>query len=621
MSLQNYPNLRNFFHEPRPIPPATSLRDHDIAARFEKIFGKGGHNQTNCPFCNKNLHPPQGVGHDDQFRMWLDGASYNPFNKAITFDQWLDRFVEAFQATKYFITEGATETIHSSEVVCELPWVRVFLPLLRAEGLDALEGRINLEKHPHLKGLFPMAGVYEHNQTDTDDESLQLSPLNRQKLEESLRSESSKTPTPNLFDDYRTSAKERLQLCAFFKKQGIVGHSDCMVALYKRVADCCAAIQHPTVANSPRILITGEDGTEKEELRTAIYTLIRQAGDFVQIDDNTVAPDYLFELPPLKERGPEDIALLVDHYLRKELPKSELNEFRFPLALWCVELKEKGWPVGEGNAPCSELGQLKALIRRLAGRLVPLQTILEVDQPKSVPTEENAQTGVQANSQPRVEHQTSTAPTDDNRDKPEYVFRKDGDFFTLTFEGETVLLRNTKGMSYISFLLGNPNQSYHVSNLRDIIEGREEPKSSIYRKMAIEGLAEEGLNVLKSDTIDTALDPQAITDYKERLHELASERSKAKEEGNSVALYKIDSETEAIQQQLGADVDSTGKGRGIAPKVKKDLDEISISIKRAKEKIIEDLEPLWHHIDKYIRPSGDWSISYSPPESLIWQIA
>ena len=615
MSLQNYPNLRNFFHEPRPIPPATSLRDHDIAAGFEKIFSKGGHDQTSCPFCTTDLQPAQGVGYDDQFRMWLDGASYNPFNKAITFDQWLDRFVEAFQATKYFITEGATETIHSSEVVCELPWVRVFLPLLRAEGLDALEGRINLEKHPHLKGLFPMAGVYEHNQTDTDDESLQLSPLNRQKLEESLRSESSKTPTPNLFDDYRTSAKERLQLCAFFKKQGIVGHSDCMVALYKRVADCCAAIKHSTVANSPRILITGEDGTEKEELRTAIYTLIRQAGDFVQIDDNTVAPDYLFELPPLKERGPEDIALLVDHYLRKELPKSELNEFRFPLALWCVELKEKGWPVGEGNVPCSELGQLKALIRRLAGRLVPLQTILE-----SVPTEENAQTGVQADSQPRFEHQTSTAPTDDNRDKPEYVFRKDGDFFTLTFEGETTTLNNTKGMRYISYLLGKPDQSYHVSELRAIIEGREEPKSSIYRKMAIEGLAEEGLNVLKSDTIDTALDPQAITDYKERLHELASERSKAEEEGNSVKLDQINSETEAIEKQLRNDVDPAGKGRKTTPKAKQDQKYVNTNITRAKNKIRVKLEPLWHHIHKYIRPGGNWSLSYSPPESLNWEI-
>lgn len=44
-------------------------------------------------------------------------------------------------------------------------------------------------------------------------------------------------------------------------------------------------------------------------------------------------------------------------------------------------------------------------------------------------------------------------------------FRLDGDFWTVTFEGVTVRVRDAKGMRYLAFLLGHPDQRFDAAQL------------------------------------------------------------------------------------------------------------------------------------------------------------
>ena len=46
------------------------------------------------------------------------------------------------------------------------------------------------------------------------------------------------------------------------------------------------------------------------------------------------------------------------------------------------------------------------------------------------------------------------------------VFRQEGEFWTLAFEGETVRLKDSKGMAFLATLLANPGREHHVLDLQ-----------------------------------------------------------------------------------------------------------------------------------------------------------
>ncbi len=54
----------------------------------------------------------------------------------------------------------------------------------------------------------------------------------------------------------------------------------------------------------------------------------------------------------------------------------------------------------------------------------------------------------------------------------ENIFRKDGDFWTVTHGGKTFRLRNLKGLEYIAYLLAHPGVRIHACDLVAMVEGR-----------------------------------------------------------------------------------------------------------------------------------------------------
>ena len=44
-------------------------------------------------------------------------------------------------------------------------------------------------------------------------------------------------------------------------------------------------------------------------------------------------------------------------------------------------------------------------------------------------------------------------------------FRREADYWTITYEGRVTRLKDTKGMSYIARLLGHPDDEFHSLDL------------------------------------------------------------------------------------------------------------------------------------------------------------
>jgi hypothetical protein len=82
-------------------------------------------------------------------------------------------------------------------------------------------------------------------------------------------------------------------------------------------------------------------------------------------------------------------------------------------------------------------------------------------------------------------------------EKPQYAFRKRGDFWEIIFEDKEVPpLKDEKGMHYIAYLLRHPNREFHVFHLVHAVDGTPPPvDGEIFRHMSEEQWNEEGLTI------------------------------------------------------------------------------------------------------------------------------
>src|SRR4029453_13187729 len=76
-------------------------------------------------------------------------------------------------------------------------------------------------------------------------------------------------------------------------------------------------------------------------------------------------------------------------------------------------------------------------------------------------------------SRPKTERQT-VSPDTSTAVAQESFFRREGDYWLVIFEGQTVRLRDQKGLHYLACLLAEPGREFHVVDL--VIGGRAGPR-------------------------------------------------------------------------------------------------------------------------------------------------
>ena len=93
------------------------------------------------------------------------------------------------------------------------------------------------------------------------------------------------------------------------------------------------------------------------------------------------------------------------------------------------------------------------------------------------------------------------------------VFRKEGEYWTVVFDGNLERLRDTKGLHYIAHLLHHPGQEFHVCDLLAVV-GEARPCGA------------PGQSDLRTSDLSNAgplLDAKAKAAYKSRLDTLREE--------------------------------------------------------------------------------------------------
>jgi len=157
-----------------------------------------------------------------------------------------------------------------------------------------------------------------------------------------------------------------------------------------------------------------------------------------------------------------------------------------------------------------------------------------------------------------------------------YVFRRDGDFWTVQFGQEKLpALRHLDGMVYIAHALKNRDGPWSAWQLYQMFKAR----------------ASEGVS-MDEWTMD-ATDPKAIKACRERLKNIEKELGDARENKQTTRIEKLEQERKKIEKYLSQNQDKWGRPRKLGHKSRT---KVRNAIVRARENIKKHSKALWVHL-------------------------
>jgi tetratricopeptide (TPR) repeat protein len=178
----------------------------------------------------------------------------------------------------------------------------------------------------------------------------------------------------------------------------------------------------------------------------------------------------------------------------------------------------------------------------------------------------------------------------------EFEFRREGDYWSLVFEGRTMRIRDLKGLRYLARLLADPGREFHVL---DLVTG-ERGWSGDGRRSGEPGLAFSfGLDA------GIMLDDQAKRAYRRRLAEIDDDIEEAGMLGDAERASQAEAERDFLIRELARAVGLGGRDRRVDSAAERARASVTRALRKAMARISEYDPALGTHLDRAIR-TGTW---------------
>jgi adenylate cyclase len=199
----------------------------------------------------------------------------------------------------------------------------------------------------------------------------------------------------------------------------------------------------------------------------------------------------------------------------------------------------------------------------------------------------------------------ASEPVSDSPDDARRVFRREGEYWTIRYDGASFRLRDSKGLHYIARLLGHPEQEFHALDLVQL--GRPEGGAALARS------ADEALAAGLGDS-GAVLDASAKSAYRQRLEELRGDLSEAESFHDNGRVARLQDEIEFLSRQLVAAVGLGGRDRRTGGASERARVNVTRAIADGVKRIREHSPALARHLDAAIR-TGTFCV-YRPPDAV-----
>jgi hypothetical protein len=185
------------------------------------------------------------------------------------------------------------------------------------------------------------------------------------------------------------------------------------------------------------------------------------------------------------------------------------------------------------------------------------------------------------------------------------VFRREGDYWSVIFNGHTVRVRDLKGMRYLARLLADPDREYHVLDLVAVESGH---GPHVDRSQAT--------NLRRSAFGDAGeiLDARAKDAYRRRLAEIEDDIDQARTSGDADRAAQADLERDFLVRELARAFGLGGRHRRAASASERARASVTRAIRQAIGRIGEHHPQLAEHLSRTIR-TGTYCAYYPDPRT------
>lgn len=190
------------------------------------------------------------------------------------------------------------------------------------------------------------------------------------------------------------------------------------------------------------------------------------------------------------------------------------------------------------------------------------------------------------------------------------MFHREGQYWTVAYEGEMARLRDLKGLRYVAALLASPGRDVHVLELAGLPVGA-----------TFEGDPDAAqLGRSRLDGTDAVLDPRAKDAYRRRLTELAEDLDEARSWNDPERAARIEQEIDALTTELERAVGLGGRDRGMPSPAERARVSVTKAIKSAVRTVSRDCPRLGRHLEASIRTGRFCSYAPLGKEPPPWRL-
>jgi tetratricopeptide (TPR) repeat protein len=172
------------------------------------------------------------------------------------------------------------------------------------------------------------------------------------------------------------------------------------------------------------------------------------------------------------------------------------------------------------------------------------------------------------------------------------AFRREGEYWSITFEGRTVRLRDGKGVRYLARLLADPGHAVHVL---DLVAAERGPTGDPTEA------AEPGVAPAALGDAGEMLDARAKEAYRRRLAEIEEDIEEARALSDSERQVQAETERDVLLRELSRAVGLGGRDRRAGSASERARVSVTRALRSVIERIREHDVSLGEHLDCSVR--------------------
>ena len=215
---------------------------------------------------------------------------------------------------------------------------------------------------------------------------------------------------------------------------------------------------------------------------------------------------------------------------------------------------------------------------------------------------------------PRGDRSRASSGTSRTRDEEPVassnVFRREGDYWSVIFDGHTVHVRDLKGMRYLARLLADPGREFHVLDLVAAETGGAAHVDSDHAaRLSRSALGDAG----------EMLDARAKDAYRRRLAEIDDDIEQAHLAGDGERAAQADAERDFLLRELSRAVGLGGRNRRAASASERARAAVTRAIRQAITRIGDHHPQLGEHLIRTIRTGTYCAYMPDPRTRAGWE--